>query len=69
MGNRGWRSEYYHQLRILAPEFTLEFERFREEGYMLIWPEFRDPLDLSNSEARQRLGNFWGFLRGVGGQI
>jgi hypothetical protein len=46
----------------LAPELALEFERIDEEGYMLIWPEFRNPSSVSNSAARLELAQFWGFL-------
>jgi hypothetical protein len=29
---------------------------------MLIWPEFRNPSDVSNSAARLELATLWGFL-------
>jgi hypothetical protein len=38
------------------------FERIDKEGYMLIWPKFRNPSDVSNSDARLELAKIWGFL-------
>jgi hypothetical protein len=47
----------------LAPDFIIEFERVDdEEDYMLIWPEFRNPSDVSNPDVRVELAIIWGFL-------
>ncbi len=67
----GEGQRYLAYLHKAIKHFVIQYERFRTEGYLLIWPEFRKPTEL-NDDQRWRdfnvLRNFlakWADMRAV----
>ncbi|KAL2067633.1 hypothetical protein VTL71DRAFT_15729 [Oculimacula yallundae] len=46
----------------MVPEFVLQFERFPERGYTLLWPEFASPASVYDKEIWVKLSQFRAFL-------
>jgi len=51
------------QLEGLAKYFTVYYERFDHEGYLLMWPEFIDPADMAKPAVWYEFGIFRAFLQ------
>ena len=52
-----------NDLHQLTQKFTLHCERFEDEGYVLLWPEFNNRSDINVPRFRDQFNRFRAFLR------
>jgi hypothetical protein len=60
---QGPRGVFLNDLHQLTQRFTLCCERFEDEGYVLLWPEFNNRSDINVPRFRDQFNRFRAFLR------
>jgi hypothetical protein len=60
---QGPQGNFLHHLHRLTRKFTLNCERFDEEGYILLWPEFNNRSDINVPRFRDQFNRFRAFQR------
>jgi hypothetical protein len=64
----GSHHRYLHTFEKQIPEFDIRYERFNKD-YVLIWPEFKDPLDILKEEVWEKFGRLRAFLANWASEI
>ncbi len=59
---QGPRGAFLNDLHRLTQKLTLNCERFDEEGYILLWPEFNNRSDINVPRFRDQFNRFRAFL-------
>jgi len=59
----GPQGAFLNRLHALTKHFILYCEKFEAEGYLLLWPEFRNRSDITNPRLRNEFERFRAFLQ------